>query len=697
MTGVTDAHLWLEDIDGEEALDWVRGQNARSLTHLEGQPIHKRYLTAATEVLTTEDRIPYAAIRDGFAYNFWQDDQHIKGIWRRSALAAYLADEPEWETLLDIDALSSAEGENWVYAGASPLWVDNKPAGRYLVSLSIGGRDAATTREFDVKRCQFVSDGFVSAEAKQSATWLDADSVLIATDWGPDTTTESGYPLSVRRWNRSTELDDAEELFRGETSDVGVWPFTLRRADGSILAGAVQRVTFFSGAYWLFAGEASEFEPGRLRLPIPAKADIHGAFADQILVMLQEDWRPDPGGDFRSGDLVSFDLASFLEAGALPEVRLVFRPNERQAVQAIAITSERVLLGYSDNVASSLAWLDLADDGSWLATPVGLPGTGEATVAFSDPRERLVLLSYQDFLTPDSLYQLDSDAEETTAAPQLVRAGTSHFDAGDLTVSQRFATSTDGTEIPYFLVHREDLSPDSFTPTVLYGYGGFEVSMTPAYSATIGRLWLEGGGAYVLANIRGGGEFGPAWHQAGLKHNRQVIYDDFISVAQALIDTGVTSPERLGIMGGSNGGLLMGVMLTQRPDLWKAVVVQVPLLDMLRYHLLLAGASWVDEYGSPDVADERPFLESISPYHRFDPEADYPEPFFVTSTKDDRVHPGHARKMAKRFEDAGKAFLYFENIDGGHGAATTQIERAKRVALEFTYLTEKLAPEKLDT
>ncbi len=684
---VNDDHLWLEDVEGERALEWVRAQNARTVDELEAHPVHAGFRSAAIDVLTTQDRIPYATIRDGFAYNFWQDDEHVKGLWRRAPVDGYLTDDPVWETLLDVDALAVDEDENWVFAGAVPWRVAGRPVSRYLVTLSIGGRDASTIREFDVETGRFVESGFLSPEAKQNASWVGPDAVLIATDWGEGTTTESGYPLSVRHWERGTDLADAVERYRGEVTDVGVWPMTLRRADDSLIAGAVRRATFFTGSYWLFPDDASE----PVRVPIPDKADINGVFNDQIIVSLQEDWQPDGQGRFTSGDLLSFDLASFLETGLLPEVRLMFRPTERQAVQAVATTSERVLIGFSDNVVSKLAWLDLDADQRWTSTPVDLPGTGEAIVAFADSRESMVLLSYQDFLTPDSLYQLDSSASASTdAGPVLVRAGTSHFDVDGLTVTQRFATSSDGTEVPYFLVHGNDVEPDGATPTLLYGYGGFEISMTPSYSPTIGRLWLERGGAYALANIRGGGEFGPAWHQAGLKQNRQVVYDDFIAIATDLIDTGVTSSERLGIMGGSNGGLLMGVMLTQRPELWRAVVVQVPLLDMLRYHLLLAGASWVDEYGSPEVAEERAFLEGLSPYHRFDPEVDYPTPFFVTSTKDDRVHPGHARKMAKRFEEAGKPFLYFENIDGGHGAATTQIERAERVALEFTYLTDSL-------
>lgn len=684
---MTSRHDWLEEVEGERALDWVRAQNARTLAALEAHTVHDEFLAAATDALTAADRIPYSSIRDGWAYNFWQDEEHVKGIWRRTTAESYLADEPAWEVLLDIDALAETEEENWVFAGAQACRVDGRPTGRYLVSLSIGGRDATTVREYDLEAGVFVDDGFVSSEAKQAVGWLGEDTVLIATDWGDDTVTESGYPSSVRRWRRGRPRTEAEELYRGETTDVGVWPLVLRRADGTELAGAVRRETFFSGSYVLFPEGAAP-----VMVPLPGKADLVGVFEDRLLATLQEDWSA-PEGEFRSGDLVALHLAAVLapdERGSGAE--LVFRPGDRQAVSGVAVAKGRVLLAYADTVVSQLAWLDRsADDASadpgWQLDPIELPGRGEAGVVFADDEETTVLIGYEDYLTPDSLLYLEV-AEG--ARPQPVRSAPPRFDAEGLTVDQRFAVSTDGTEIPYFLVHRNDVSFDGSTPTLLYGYGGFEVPMSPAYSPTTGRLWLERGGAFVVANIRGGGEFGPDWHQAGLKQQRQIIYDDFIAVAEHLIETGLTSPHRLGIMGGSNGGLLMGVMLTQRPDLWRAVVVQVPLLDMLRYHLLLAGASWVDEYGSPDVPEERAFLETISPYHRFDDEADYPVPFFVTSTKDDRVHPGHARKMAKRFEEADKPFWYFENIDGGHGAATTQLERARRVALEFTYLTERL-------
>jgi len=684
-----DAHLWLEEVDGDEALSWVRAQNDRSLAQLEADPVYDEFAATATKILTTKDRISYGSVRGGWVFTFWQDDEHVRGLWRRMPLPDYLrtggsGDEADglWQVLIDVDAFAADEDENWVFAGASVCWDGDTPTDRYLISLSIGGRDASTVREYDIGTGEWVSDGFISPESKQSVSWLDPDTVLIATDWGDGSMTESGYPLSVRRWERGTPLADATEIHAGDTSDVGVWPMVLRRADGSRLHGAVQRETFFTGSY-LIAGDDGEVAA----LPIPSRADIHDVVDDHVLVGLREDWTAPTGTELRSGDVFSFDLGEYLDTGAIGAVQIVFAPNERQAVQHVGACGDRLLLTWSDNVISHAAWLDRAADGAWESTPIELPGSGVASVTFADDRESIAFMSYQDFLTPDSLLTLDANSD---APPQVVRGLPAMFDSGDLIAEQHFATSRDGTDIPYFLVRKAGVEADGKTPTLLYGYGGFEIPMTPSYSGTIGKLWLERGGAYVVANIRGGGEFGPSWHQAGLKQQRQIIYDDFIAVAEDLIATGISSPDHLGIMGGSNGGLLMGVMLTQRPDLWDAVVIQVPLLDMLRFHLLLAGASWVDEYGSPEVPDERAFLETISPYHRFDPEADYPVPFFVTSTKDDRVHPGHARKLAKRFEEAGREFLYFENIDGGHGAATNQLERATRVALEFTYLTSRL-------
>ena len=682
-----DPYLWLEDVEGDAALSWVRGQNERSLAELQADPNYPAYEKAAVEALTSAERIPYGTIRDGMVYNFWQDDTHVRGLWRRTSLESYATDSPEWETVLNFDQLAEAEGKNWVYKGADCFRPKGSDAGyKCMVSLSNGGKDAVIRREFDLSTKQFVEDGFVTPEAKQGGAWASPDTLLIATDWGEGTLTASGYPFIVKRWQRGAPLESAEELIRGEAEDVGVWPMALELEDGRILQGAAQADTFFTTRYWWFP----EGETDPVQWPIPPKSSPEGVYQGQLLVSLQEDWAPaGQAVSFKSGDLVAFNIDAFMETRELPSVSLVFHPSGTQALEGVSIAKGALLLGVSDTAVGKVMRAEAGDAG-WTLETVALPGTGQASIAFASDEEETVFINYEDFLTPDSLLSYNAATGDVTTLKSLPPK----FDATGLKVTQHFATSKDGTRIPYFLVSKADLPLDGTTPTLLYGYGGFQVSLNPSYSPVTGRLWLEKGGAYVLANIRGGGEFGPEWHQAGLKQKRQRIYDDFISVGEDLVARGVTSPKHLGIMGGSNGGLLMGVMLNQRPDLWNAVVVQVPLLDMMRYHLLLAGASWVDEYGSPDVAEERKFLETISPYQNFDATRDYPVPFFVTSTKDDRVHPGHARKMAAKFEAAGLPFYYYENIDGGHSAAANQKERAKRSALEFTYLTRQLCDVK---
>lgn len=678
----TDDHLWLEDVEGERALDWVRAQNERTLTDLQADPRYEEYEAAAKEILTSDERIPYGSVRGGMVYNFWQDARNVRGLWRRTTRESYATDEPEWETVLDLDKLAEEEDRNWVFKGA--FVHHDKKTDRYyaLVSLSDGGKDAVVRREFDIETKTFVENGFVTPEAKQSASWIDGDTILIGTDWGEGSLTESGYARILKLWKRGTPLEQAETVFEGDVEDVSTWPMTLELSDGTVVAGAWQAETFYESTAWWFPGDGRD----PVEFPLPKKMEMSGLHEDQLLVSLNEDWTPEGAEEgFQTGDLVSFDLPSFLESGTLPSVELVFRPDETQAVNYVAVADGAALLSINENVVGKILRLVRGEDG-WSTEPVELPGTGDVGIAFSDEDEKEIFLNYEDFLTPDSLLSYDS----ATGRIETLKSLPPKFDTDGLVVDQRFAESADGTRIPYFLVHREDLPADGSTPTLLYGYGGFQISMTPGYLGTTGKLWLEQGNAYAVANIRGGGEFGPKWHQAGLKSNRQRIYDDFIAVAEDLVESKATSPEKLGIMGGSNGGLLMGVMLNQRPDLWKAVVVQVPLLDMLRYHTLLAGASWVDEYGSPEVPEERAFLEKISPYHNFDAEKEYPVPFFVTSTKDDRVHPGHARKMAKLFEEAGLPFLYYENIDGGHSAAANQNERAKRNALEFVYLVRRL-------
>jgi len=682
MQNFPDPYLWLEEVEGEAALAWVRQQNERSLLSIQKHPDHEANLAAAMDLATSQERIPYGAIRDGMVYNYWQDATNVRGLWRRASLSSYQTGEPDWETVLDVDQLSTSEGKNWVYKGVACLQRNGTKVTRCMLSLSDGGKDAVVNREFDLTTKAFVDDGFVTTEAKQQLAWVDQDTLLMATDWGNDgtTITESGYPFSVRLWTRGQALGDAKEVYTGQASDVGVWPWATELATGEVVYGAIEAETFFTSTYWRLGDGAP------LQFPVPLKSSLGEVFEGQQFVTLQQDWAlPDQAKTFNTGDLVAFDLKVFLSTRQLPPVELVFRANDRQAVNNVSVAGTTALLSINDNVVSKLLRLEHSDAG-WTTQSIDLPGTGQASVIFADRHATQAFINYEDFLTPASLLMFDATANTVSPLKSLP----SKFNADGLVVHQKQATSKDGTQIPFFVVHHKDIKLDSSTPTLLYGYGGFEVSMNPSYSGGIGRLWLEKGGAYVLANIRGGGEFGPAWHQAGLKGNRQRIYDDFIAVGEALIDLTITSPRHLGIMGGSNGGLLMGVMLNQRPDLWNAVVIQVPLLDMLRYHKLLAGASWVDEYGDPDVPAERAFLETISPYQNFDADKDYPTPFFVTSTKDDRVHPGHARKMAKLFEATGKPFLYYENIDGGHSAAANQQERAKRTALEFTYLTERL-------
>ncbi|TPV58974.1 S9 family peptidase [Aestuariibacter sp. GS-14] len=682
-----DPYLWLEEVEGEQALGWVKGQNNRTLAQLQANPVYASLEAQALDIVNSSERIPYGSIRNGQVYNFWQDATNVRGLWRKTSLESYATDQPEWDTIVDFDALATLENKNWVYKGADCYTAKDIANYKCLVSLSDGGKDAVTVREFDLSAKQFLSDGFTLPEAKSGAEWVDYNTLLVTTNWGGDgsTLTESGYPSVVKRWKRGTPLEQADTLFTASKTDVGAFPFTLDKADGSKVEGVVVAPTFFTREYYLFSGAQV------VKLPLPEQSDLVGLYEEQLFFTVKQDWTVTVDGNdilFKSGSLLAmpFVVSSSITQATIPEV--VFEPNERQAIEDVTMTKGQILMTLSDNVVGNVFAITKGKSG-WISTKLDLPANGTLSVSFADPDEDTVFVNYEGFLTPDSLMSYSASTGKVSTLKSLP----SWFDADDLVVEQKQVASKDGTLIPFFVIHKKGIKHDGNTPTLLYGYGGFQVSMRPSYNGLRGKLWLERGGAFVLANIRGGGEFGPKWHQAGLKTHRQVIYDDFIAVGEWLIDHKLTSPEHLGIQGGSNGGLLMGVMLTQRPDLWNAVIVQVPLLDMLRYHLLLAGASWVGEYGSPDVPEEREWLEAMSPYHNFHAATDYPEPFFVTSTKDDRVHPGHARKMAKLFEAAGKPFLYYENIDGGHSAAANQQETARRVALEFTYLTEKLMTE----
>jgi prolyl oligopeptidase len=674
---LTEAPMWLEEVEGKQALEKVNAWNKITLDKLMADKRYAEYLEAGLEIVNAKDKIPYGNFRGNFVYNFWQDKNQVRGMLRRTTLDEYTKSEPEWEDLLSIDNLASSEEKNWVFKGSTAL---ESNYDRCLLSLSDGGKDSVEMREWDHSTQSFVEDGFFIPDAKTGVSWKDIDNINIATHWGDDSVTESGYPFIVKSLKRGQALTAATTVFLGEKTDVGVWPLSIKVGDSN-LNMVVRAVTFFESLYFWLPDDGRQ----GIQLPIPKKVAVQGVFKGQLVLSLKQDWTPQgTEHTFDSGDLVSFDLEHWLQTQHIKNLQRIYHPGERATVDGVAITHNKLVLTLLENVVSNVYIYDFND--KWSQAKLAMPENGSMSVSSANIDSDIIFINQESFVAPDTLFKVDLSQLDITA----IKSIPARFDASNIVVEQFQTHSKDGEKIPYFVVRQKDIKFDGTNPTLQYAYGGFQVSLKPSYSGLIGKNWLEQGGVYVLANIRGGGEFGPNWHQAGLKTKRQVIFDDMIAVGEDVISKKITSTERLGIMGGSNGGLLMGVMYTQRPDLWNAVICQVPLLDMLRYHKLLAGASWVGEYGSPDIAIERTFLEQISPVHNIDPEADYPSIMFVTSTKDDRVHPGHARKMAYLLEKYGHDFEYYENIDGGHSASANLQESAKRSALEYTFLSQKL-------
>jgi prolyl oligopeptidase len=675
VTDATDPYLWLEDADSPRAIAWARAQNERTLGVLEGDPRYATFHRDALAVWTTRDRIPQVDFAGGDDLrDFWQDQKSVRGLWRQTTLGEYRKGEPAWQTILDVDELARRESANWIWKGAPCLPPQMR---RCLVNLSDGGKDAVTVREFDAVEKRFVEGGFVASESKQDIEWYDADTLYIARDWGGDTLTTSGYPFVVKRWTRGTPLADAKEVFRGAKGDVAAGAMVLRDPDGRARGVIIeQAISFFEARFFLVDGERT------IALPLPLRSRITGFVDGQLIVTLREDM---PSQGFLEGDLVSFDLAAMRADAGHAQGTLVLRPAANESVGSMGTTRDRLLVGLYRDVKGTLLSFAHAG-GAWKSTSIAMPENGSIGIAATDDLSNRAIVTSRGFLVPTEQWLVDAGVDART----LLRALPAQFDASRDVVLQQWAVSSDGTRIPYFVVRPKDLPRDGSAPTLLYAYGGFQDSQTPWYSGTFGRLWLERGGVLVVANIRGGGEFGPRWHRAGLKEHRQQVFDDFYAVARSVIADGTTSPRRLGIMGGSNGGLLMGVALTQHPELFNAVVIQVPLFDMLRYTKIGAGASWIGEYGDPDIPAERAYIERYSPYQHLVPGMHYPEVFFETSTKDDRVHPAHARKAAARLEALGYPVLYHENIDGGHGADANLVEGAQRSALEFTYLARRL-------
>ncbi len=674
-----DPYLWLEPFTSDRAMAWVKSENEKTLSVLEKDPRFPAFHEQALAIAQTRERIPVPRQLDGRIFNFWQDAEHTRGLWRATTAADYDAGKaPAWRTVLDLDKLAADDHANWVWKGADCEPVKEQ---RCLLQLSDGGEDAITVREFDVHRGAFVDKGFALPKGKQRITWADAGTVLVAREWNPGELTTSGYPYIVKQLRRGEPLASAKEIFRGQASDggYGVSPVAYTDAQG-------HRALLIERPLSTFEAEKYLVTPaGVKRLGLPPKADPQGLFDGQLLVELRQDWRV---GEVTIGEgsLVAIDLK---DATAHPDRLhpvMVYGPSERQSLQSVATTKDGVLVTTLDNVRGRAALYAHRADGQWAATPVALPDNTTVRVVSTDEREHAAYLGVSGYLQPSSLWRVDA----RTHAVARIRELPAQFDASRDDVEQFQATSTDGTRIPYFIVHPKGMAMDGNHPTILYAYGGFNASMSPSYSGTLGKLWLEHGGVWVVTNIRGGGEFGPAWHEAGLKTKRQIIYDDFAAVAQDLIARKVTSSRRLGIMGGSNGGLLMGVEMTQHPELWNAVDIQVPLLDMLRYEQIAAGTSWVGEYGSVSVPEERAFLAHISPYHQLRRDAKYPRALIWTTTKDDRVGPQHARKFAARMAEYGLPYYYYEVIEGGHGAGANLKETAHTNALEYTYFTRQL-------
>jgi len=670
--GAADPYLWLEDVHGAKALEWVKEQNAKSTAVLQADADYQKDYDAILKVLDATDRIPYGELDHQYVFNFWQDAQHPKGIWRRTGIADYANAAPAWDVLLDVDKLALDEHENWVWKGA-----DCTPSlKRCLLTLSRGGGDAAVVREFDLATRSFVKDGFELAEAKSQITWLDEDTVLFGTDFGPGSMTSSGYPRIVKVWKRGEPMASARTVYEGKESDVASAGVVFHNPAGTI--AVIQRaVTFFTSEYdWLASDGTTR------RLPLPLGADLKGVQGENLLLTLREDWTPSGAALIRKGSLIACRVEVGDQAVRIGTA-VLYTPDAHSAIDDVAAGRDAVYVSINHDVTGSIHVFRPGVSG-WSETTLPLPAAGSTHIVSANDWGPEAQFRFESFTTPTTLFATAGDG-----APVPIKSLPARFDSTGLATEQFFATSKDSTRIPYFVTRSRSLEGPA--PTVLYGYGGFEISLTPSYSANFGMLWLTRGGVYVVANIRGGGEYGPAWHQAALLGNRQKAYDDFQAVAVDLVKRGITTAKQLGIMGGSNGGLLVSANMVERPELFGAVVCQVPLVDMIRYTHIGAGASWEAEYGDPDKPADRAWIMKYSPYQNVREAQRYPPVFFVTATSDDRVTPVHARKMAARMEEQGHTVLFYENTDGGHAAAADHRQAAEMWALSFVYLRQRLA------
>jgi prolyl oligopeptidase len=672
-----DPYEWLEEVLGDKALEWVKARNAIVQNRMEREESFEKLRSDLLEILDSNARIPFVSKRGEYYYNFWRDKTNERGLWRRTTLEEYRKAEPKWEVVLDLDALGKTENENWVWKGASLLRPDYQ---RALITLSRGGADANITREFDLKTRSFVADGFELPESKGSVSWIDIDHLFVSTDFGNASMTDSGYPRMAKLWKRGTPIEQAKLVYEGKQEDMSVGA-VHDDSPGFERNFVTRNIAFYNDELFLVKDSG---ELIKIDAPNTASKSV---FKQYLLLELREAWTLGTK-TYPAGSLLVSDFDRFLRGERAFEV--LFEPSANTALSSVTTTKDHVVINVLEDVKNRLYVLTPSTTESptaWRREPlVGAPafGTVNVTAVDSDDSNDYFMTS-TDYLTPTTLSigTIGKVPEELKRLPHF-------FDSVGMQISQHFATSSDGTKVPYFMVAKKDVNLDGKNPTLLYGYGGFEISLQPNYSATVGRAWLTQGGVYVVANIRGGGEYGPRWHQAALKENRLRAYEDFAAVAKDLVARGVTSKQRLGIQGGSNGGLLVGNMITLYPELFEAGVCQVPLLDMKRYNKLLAGASWMAEYGNPDYPDQWAYIRKFSPYQNVQPSVAYPKVLFTTSTRDDRVHPGHARKMMAKMESQGHAVWYYENIEGGHGGAANNKQSAFMQALAYTFLKQEL-------
>ena len=668
-----DPFQWLEDVTGDKAIEWVKARNAKSQARMEADPSFNALREDLLAILDSDARIPFVSKQGEFYYNFWRDKKNERGLWRRTTLEQYKTPDPKWDVILDLDALGKAENENWVWKGASLLRPDYK---RALITLSRGGADADVDREFDMEKREFVKDGFSRPEAKGSMSWIDKDNVFIMTDFGSGSMTESGYPRIAKKWRRGTPLESAEIVYEGKSSDMSIGAFH-DDSPGFERNFVSRTLAFYNNELYVLDSQSK-----LIKIDAPNSAN-KSVFHDYLALELREAWTVG-GKTYPAGALLMTKLEPYLKGDR--NLEMVFEPSETTALSSFGFTKDYAYLNVLEDVKNRIYVLTPTTKGWQRELLKGAPSFGTVNLTPVDNDESNdYFMTTTDYLNPTTLAMGSIGTE-----PVPLKKLPAFFDAKGLSISQHFATSKDGTNVPYFMVAAQDIKLDASHPTLLYGYGGFEISLQPGYSPAVGRAWISQGGVYVVANIRGGGEYGPRWHQAALKEKRLRAYEDFAAVAQDLCKRKVTRSEKLGIQGGSNGGLLVGNMVTLYPGLFQAAVCQVPLLDMQRYNKLLAGASWMAEYGNPDDPSQWSFIRTYSPYHNVQADKKYANVLFTTSTRDDRVHPGHARKMMAKMEEQGHSVLYYENIEGGHGGAANNRQSAFMQAIAYTFLKQQL-------